>query len=226
YNRKTDDNGQACLVVNLAPGSYAVNATFAGNRYYESAFVNATVTVEKASVTLTGDDVVMSYKDGAYTVRVVDAQGNALANVVVKFTINNLNYKAKTDANGSASLKINLKPGTYPISAVVNDTRYQSETVNNTVTVNADGLSIVASDVNMTYKDGTAYEVQLVNSNGDAVALSGQIIKITANGIAYNKKTDANGIAKLTINYAPGTYELKAEYNNIEITNTAVVKNA
>ena len=223
YTRKTDADGVASLPINLAPGSYAINATYVGNKYYEEAFVDATITVEKASVALTGEDLVMSYKEGSYSVNLVDGQGNALANVVVKFIIGNTNYNIKTDANGVASLAINLKPGSYSISAVVNDARYESETVTSAITVNTDALSIAAEDVNMTYQDGTAYEVQLVDSQGNPIALAGQIIKVTIKDKTYNRKTDDNGIATLPINLNAGTYTITAEYDGNEINNTIVI---
>ena len=223
YTRKTDADGVASLPINLAPGSYAINATYVGNKYYEEAFVDATITVEKASVALTGEDLVMSYKEGSYSVNLVDGQGNALANVVVKFIIENTNYNIKTDANGVASLAINLKPGSYSISAVVNDARYESETVTSAITVNTDALSIAAEDVNMTYQDGTAYEVQLVDSQGNPIALAGQIIKVTIKDKTYNRKTDDNGIATLPINLNAGTYTITAEYDGNEINNTIVI---
>ena len=63
-------------------------------KYYSEAFVNATVTVEKAVATLTASDLEMSYKDGsAYSVNVVDANGAAIINAVVNFTIGTSNCK-------------------------------------------------------------------------------------------------------------------------------------
>ena len=39
YTFNTNAGGVASLPINLAPGSYAINATFVGNKYYEEAFV-------------------------------------------------------------------------------------------------------------------------------------------------------------------------------------------
>ena len=224
YSRKTDANGVARLPINLAPGSYAVNATFDGNSKYVAAFTNATVTVKKALLTVSAEDLTMDYKDGSsYKVNVVGADGNAVTNIKVKFTVKGKDYNIKTDSNGVAELPINLKVGNYTITATVNDANYESNNINNSIVVTASNLAIVANDVNMTYKDGTAYEVQLVDSQGNPVALAGQIIKVTVNGISYDRKTDANGIARLQINLAAGSYSIKAEYNGIEITNNVTV---
>ena len=78
----------------------------------------------------------------------------------------------------------------------------------------------------MTYGDGSAYEVQLVDANGNPVALANQIIKVTIKGKTYDRKTDANGIAKLPIKLAAGNYTITAEYNGIEISNNVTVVKA
>ena len=227
YNIKTDADGVAKLAVNLAPKTYDINASFAGNKYYSEAFVNATVTVEKAVATLTASDLEMTYKDGsAWAVTLTDANGNVLSGVSIAFGIKGTTYNIKTDDNGIAKLPINLAIGEYPITATLNNPYYEAEAIENTVTVKDMEADIVASDVNMTYKDGTAYEVQLVDSEGNNVAISNIVVKITIKGSTYNVKTDANGIAKLPINLYVGTYDISAEYNGKVINNTIVVNKA
>ena len=58
--------------------------------------------------------------------------GLALANEIVKITIVGKTYDIKTNGNGIASLPINLKAGTYPVTA-----EYNGKTISNTVTVNS-----------------------------------------------------------------------------------------
>ena len=227
YTIKTDADGIAKLPVNLAAGTYDINATFAGNKYYSAAFVNATVTVEKAVATLTASDLEMSYKDGsAWEVTLADANGNVLSGASVTFGIKGSTYNVKTDENGVAKLPINLAVGEYPVTATLNNPNFEAEAIENTVTVKDLEADITANDVNMTYKDGTAYEVQLVDGEGNNVAVANIVVKITIKGSTYNIKTDANGVAKLPINLAAGTYDISAEYNGKEITNRIVVNKA
>ncbi len=227
YSLKTDTSGVASLAINLGLGEYAVSATFEGTSKYAAAYVNATVTVNKAALTISAEDLTMGYKDGSsYKVNVTDANGNSMANVNVKFTIGTKSYNFKTDSNGVAELPINLPLGDYTITATVNDALYESDEITNAISVTTDGFSIVADDVNMTYKDGTAYEVQLVNGEGNPVALANQVVKITISGKSYNMKTNANGIASLPINLKAGNYVITAEYNGIEISNNITVVNA
>ena len=227
YNRVTDADGVASLTVNLAPGTYAVNASFVNNKYLSSS-LSTIVTVNKATPSLTAEDLVMFYRDGSsYNATLKDNNGNAMANTAIKFTINGKTYSAKTDANGVASLPINLKEGTYGISARYGgDYRFNSTVVNSTITVMQSTISIVANDVNMIYKDGSSYDVQLVDGNGNALAISNEVVKITIKGITYNVRTNADGIASLPINLLAGHYDISAQYGNTTINNTITVNNA
>ena len=87
-------------------------------------------------------------------------------------------------------------------------------------------MSIVAEDVNMFYKDGTSYDVQLADGEGNPVAMAGEIIKITINGKTYDRKTNSEGIATLPINLMAGTYTITAEYDGNTISNTVTVNKA
>ena len=155
-----------------------------------------------------------------------DAAGNVMANTYVKITIAGKTYNRKTDANGVASLPINLGVGNYNVSARFEGSKYlEAVEINSTVVVNPPEYNLVANDINMTYQDGTNYTVQITDGEGNNVAQAGVVIKITVNGKSYNRKTNDEGIASLPINLKAGTYEVTAEYNGKQITNTIVVNN-
>jgi len=76
----------------------------------------------------------MTYKDGtSYAVQLTDGQGNPvnIAGEIVKITINGKTYDRKTNADGVATLPINLGVGEYTISAEYNESQITS-----TITVN------------------------------------------------------------------------------------------
>ena len=59
----------------------------------------------------------MNYLDGSkFNVTVLDNQGNPNPNQSVSFNINGVLYDRTTDANGLASLNINLQKGEYIIT--------------------------------------------------------------------------------------------------------------
>ena len=224
YNVKTDIKGIAKLPVNLAPGSYNVNATLSSNKY-EAELIEAFITVNKALLILSGNDLVMNYKDGSeYVNYLVDLNGKPISNVFVKFTILGKSYSVKTDVNGVAKLPISLNVGEYGVNAIVVDSKYESEEISNSITIKEYDAAIVASDVEMTYKDGTSYEAQLIDGEGNAISVAGLVVKFTILNKSYNVKTDEKGIARLPINLNAGNYTIKAEYNGNEVVNNIVIK--
>lgn len=224
YNVKTDVNGIAKLPVNLGPGSYNVNATLSSNKY-EAELIEAFITVNKALLILSGNDLVMNYKDGSeYVSYLVDLNGKPISNVFVKFTILGKSYSVKTDVNGVAKLPISLNVGEYGVNAIVVDSKYESEEISNSITIKEYDAAIVASDVEMTYKDGTSYEAQLIDGEGNAISVAGLVVKFTILNKSYNVKTDEKGIARLPINLNVGNYTIKAEYNGNEVVNNIVIK--
>ena len=224
YNISTDDAGVAKLTINLQPGIYDINASFS-NAQYKADLITATITVNKNVPTLTAEDLVMTYKDGStWDVTLKDASGNAMNNTVIKFTIKDTTYTIRTNEDGVASLAINLAAGNYTATAKYVGSKYlEAVEINNTVVVNQPDYDIVADDVNMTYQDGTSYNVQLTDGEGNPVAQENLVIKITINGKSYDRKTNADGIASLVIGLKAGTHTVTAEYNGKQITNTIVV---
>lgn len=80
---------------------------------------------------------------------------------------------------------------------------------------------IVTEDLEMFYKNGTRYEVTIIDSNGNPLA--NQTVTITINGIDYTRITNENGIASLAINLNPGIYTVTATFNGTSINSTITV---
>ena len=64
------------------------------------------------------------------TVRVLDINGNVISGATVTFKVNGKPYTAISDSNGYATVKLNLAPGTYTVTA-----SYDGNTVSNKVVV-------------------------------------------------------------------------------------------
>ena len=112
YYKETDSNGIASLAINLRPGKYVITTMYG---QYD---VGNNVTVLS---TLQTSDLKMKYLDGsAFNARVVDGQGNPLANQIVKFNVNGVFYNKVTNDEGIASLNIRLMKGEYIITSIYN----------------------------------------------------------------------------------------------------------
>ncbi|MBQ2665399.1 Ig-like domain repeat protein [Methanobrevibacter sp.] len=176
--------------------------------------INSSSTVSK---TITAKDYTKYYKGSTqYTATFLDANGNPLANANVKITVNGVTYTKKTDSKGVASLAIDLKPGTYKVTAVNPETGY-------TLTTTFRILStITASNVNKVYTDGKKFTATFYKSNGKVLA--NKYIKFKLNGRTYNVKTNSKGVASLSLlTLGVGTHKI-VSYNTDGLYQTNTIK--
>ena len=205
YTRQTDGSGYAQLNINLEPGTYVITS------YYNGLETSNTVKVLNV---LLGKDVNMKFKDGTkYEVKLLDGKGKAYPGQKIILNINGVFYERVTESDGIARLNLNLEPGTYIITAYYNGlSRANSIKIDNV---------LFGKDVNMQYKDGTKYEVKLIDAKGNPYP--GQKIILNINGVFYERVTESDGIARLNINLNPGTYIITAYYNGLSRANKVVV---
>ena len=163
-------------------------------------------------------DLTKYYKGPAsFSATFLDAQGKPLANKAVAFQIVGKTYNRTTDANGVASLAINLKPGTYDITSVIWET---GESKNNAVKV----LSTISSkDISKVYTDLRKFKAKFYNNDGTVMANTN--VKFKINGKTYTQKTNSNGIASLSMVDLPkGTYKIVSYNLKDGLTKTNTVK--
>ncbi len=121
YKRTTDKNGKVTLSVSsLKKGSYNAVFTYAGDENTTSCRGTSKVTIKSPTKTkLTVFDKDMNYRQGLknpFIVRLVDANGKALKNQFVTFTVKGKTYSKKTNSKGYAQLALNTKKGTYKVT--------------------------------------------------------------------------------------------------------------
>lgn len=209
YNKTTDENGTAKLNIWLRPGKYII--TIFNLVTGEQAGNNVTV----LSKIVENYDLVKYYKNASkFSVKILDSQGYPVEGTIVTFNINGVFYYKETDANGIASLAINLRPGKYVIT-----TMYCQYDVGNNVTVLP---TLQTSDLKMKYLDGSAFNARVVDGQGNPLA--NQIVKFNVNGVFYNKVTNDEGIASLNIRLMKGEYIITSIYNGFETGNTIKIQ--
>ncbi|WP_407411945.1 transglutaminase domain-containing protein [Methanobrevibacter sp.] len=214
YTNVTDDNGVVSFNLNLNPGKYQTTAFFSGDSTYESTTLTSAVHVLP---TIKASDITKYYKGSKkYVAAFHDSYGNPLKNTLVRITVNGKTYSKKTNSAGYVSVDVNLKPGTYEITAVDPVTGY-------TLTTKFKILStITANDVKNVYGDSKKFTAKFFKSNGKALA--NKYVKIKLNGKIYKVKTNSKGQAKLALNkIKKGTYKV-ISYNTDGLTKTNTVK--
>ena len=207
YTKKTDKDGVADLGIMLRPGEYILTA-YNPVTGEEKGF-NITV----KSLIVQGDLTKYYLNASKFQATIYDKNGSLAVGKNVTFNINGVFYTKTTDSNGVVSLAINLRPGEYIIT-----TMYNGLAVGNNIVVLP---TLVTSDLNMTYGDGSNFTAQTLDGQGKPLA--NQNVTFNINGVFYNKVTDDNGVASLTIRLMSGKYIITSYWNDFQTGNTIII---
>ncbi len=194
----------------LGVGEYNITTTYSGDAKYDLMTKKGNITVVP-NFNLSADDVAMFYHDGTPLVaKLTDSQGKPIVNATIYFNINGVDYAKSTDANGTASMELNLESGIYPVTVTYNESDIYSKISKNiTVTINP---SIIAKNLVKMYQNATRFYTKFTDSTGKALANT--TVKFNIHGVFYTKTTNKDGVTDLGIMLRPGTYILTA-YNPV-----------
>jgi hypothetical protein len=196
YNRTTDSNGTAFITINLNPGEYNIVSTY--NSGSKNFTCNGKVDVLS---TISGKDLTKYFRNGSqFSVSVLDNIGNPLKNKSVRMNINGVFYDRKTNDDGIATLSINLIPNKYTITVFHPDTGLQ-------MSYNVTVLSTLSGkDLTKYFRNDSQYSVTVLDNAGNP--LKNKSVRMNINGVFYDRKTNDDGIATLSINLYPNKYTI------------------
>ena len=207
YTKKTDKDGVADLGIMLRPGEYILTA-YNPVTGEEKGF---NITVKSLIVQ---NDLTKYYLNASkFQATIYDKNGSLAVGKNVTFNINGVFYTKTTDSNSVVSLAINLRPGEYIIT-----TMYEGLAVGNNIVVLP---TLVTRDLNMTYGDGSNFTAQTLDGQGKPLA--NQNVTFNINGVFYNKITDDNGVASLTMRLMSGKYIITSYWNDFQTGNTIII---
>ena len=212
YTANVIDGTANVIVSGLSAGDYNITTVYSGDAKYDSMTKKGNVTViPNINVNLDVSDVEMFYHDGTRLIaKLTDFQGKPIVNATIYFSINGVIYAKTTDANGTASMGLNLDSNVYPVTVTYNGSALYSKISKNiTVTINS---SIIADDLVKMYQNATRFYAKFMGSDGKVLANTQ--VKFNINGVFYTKTTNNDGVADLGIMLRPGTYILTA-YNPV-----------
>ena len=212
YTANVIDGTANVIVSGLSAGDYNITTVYSGDAKYDSMTKKGNVTViPNINVNLDVSDVEMFYHDGTRLIaKLTDFQGKPIVNATIYFSINGVIYAKTTDANGTASMGLNLDSNVYPVTVTYNGSAsYSKISKNITVTINS---SIIADDLVKMYQNATRFYAKFMGSDGKVLANTQ--VKFNINGVFYTKTTNNDGVADLGIMLRPGTYILTA-YNPV-----------
>ena len=212
YTANVIDGTANVIVSGLSAGDYNITTVYSGDAKYDSMTKKGNITViPNVNVNLDVSDVEMFYHDGTRLIaKLTDFQGKPIVNATIYFSINGVTYAKTTDANGTASMGLNLDSNVYPVTVTYNGSAFYSKISKNiTVTINS---SIIADDLVKMYQNATRFYAKFMGSDGKVLANTQ--VKFNIHGVLYTKTTNNDGVADLGIMLRPGTYILTA-YNPV-----------
>lgn len=213
YTKTTDSKGKASISLNFKSGKYSVTSSFDETKTHHKKSVKSTVTIKS---TIKCSDFSKYYKNNAaYYSTFYDKKGKLLKESSVKFKVNSKSYTVKTNKKGVGKLNINLNPGTYSISSINSKT---SETVSKKITIKS---ILETHDLTMNEKDGSKFNVKVLNSNGKVSPNKKVTLKV--NGKTYTPKSNSNGIASQSIDLRAGKYTITTEYEGLKNINKITI---
>ena len=206
YNRTTNENGTASIPLNLNSMHYPIFVSFNGNEEFNATTVTSAVLINP---TIYGNDVVKVFRNGTqYYALFLDSEGNPLVNTTVTFNIHGVFYNRTTNGTGWAKLNLNLEKGTYILTAI-NPVTHEQAT--NSVVV----ISLIVENHNLFkyYRNDSQFVVKILADDGNPVG-AGEKVRFNIHGVLYERSTDENGYAKLSINLPPGDYIITTYYKD------------
>ena len=212
YTANVIDGTANVIVSGLSAGDYNITTVYSGDAKYDSMTKKGNITViPNVNVNLDVSDVEMFYHDGTRLIaKLTDFQGKPIVNATIYFSINGVTYAKTTDANGTASMGLNLDSNVYPVTVTYNGSAFYSKISKNiTVTINS---SIIADDLVKMYQNATRFYAKFMGSDGKVLANTQ--VRFNIHGVFYTKTTNNDGVADLGIMLRPGTYILTA-YNPV-----------
>ena len=118
YTKTTNSNGIVALTINLDVGKYTITYKNNAESKVNSKTGSTEITVkERTPTTVTWKSGTSFYQGSqSYKVLLKDSSGKALANKIVKLTVNSKTYSATTSSSGYATFSVNVGPGNYTVS--------------------------------------------------------------------------------------------------------------
>ena len=236
YNRETDSNGIAHLNITLNPGNYIItaihpytdlaisnkiNVLFKTNYTVDASNCFSNINLENVSTANSNTDEVyldiqtnQLYRGESLNVY-LKSNGEVLKvpNIPIQITINGVTYVRNTNNYGIAKLNINLNAQNNPYLVglyFAGNDNYSgdSKLANLYVAQKNTILTFMSSAVNT----GTPLKIKLTDST--YVPIANKIVKITINGVTYERTSNQYGIASLNINLNPQSYVVSTSFDS------------
>ena len=215
YSNVTDDDGICVIYPKLSLGDYEVLIDFLGDSKYVKSVNSSKISVKSTIIASNNKKFTFNSK---YGLKLLNADGSDLINADVSIFINSKLLTLKTNQYGEIYLKIDEAPGKYAlriVNPITNEISSKDIEVVARINHNKDIVAYMGSKVK--------YKVHVLDDDGNSQK-AGVSVKFTIANKVYNRQTDKNGNAVLTVSLKSGKYAINAEYKGFKVSNKIVIK--
>ena len=197
-------------------GTYSYTAIYKGDTLIYSANATGSFQVKTNSYKITGNKNIVQYYGATKTYKIRLLNNNQpVKGEIITVKIGKNTVKVKTNNQGYATLKLNLKAGKYTITSTCKNVK-----VSNKITVKP---TLITKNKKIKKGKTLTYTAKLLNKNGKA--LKNKKITFKIKGKKYKAKTNKKGVAKIKVkNLKKGKYKIITTYGKQKNTNTITVK--
>lgn len=205
----TNDDGVASLNLNLKPNTYVLKVMFAGNDIYNPVTATFNVKVLKLSTTINPVNTTV-LKNKYFYVDLKDNYGKALTGKTVSFKVDGKTYRATTNGNGRAGVKITLNPdGKYSIKVSFAGSNYYSS-VSKTISLIVPATTSIVVGNSKLLTNGYL-RVYLKSSTLSAISKKTVTIKIGDK--TFTKTTNSEGVVIFKPGMSVNNYTVTASFS-------------
>lgn len=236
YYFSTDSNGQCKInLKNLIPGTYDYKVAANNTASIKLQPVTGKFTVQTVRVEFSIATPSVYYNtETTATVTVKNQKtGELVSGAIIRVNVYETTssykpYTFQTNENGTVSFSTSLSVGRHKILVSIDsnyEPRYVAYDKTGFVKICYATAKVVAPKGTATYKDGSKFNIKIVNVKRDDRGIYDTKVNIkvyvsATNYYSYTANTDANGYIKLPLeSYTPGTY--KVEISNANPNNLA-----
>ena len=196
--------------------TYTYTAIYQGDTLIYPSNATGSFQVKTDSYKITGNKNINQYYGATKTYKIRLLNNNQpVKGEIITVKIGKNTVKVKTNNQGYATLKLNLKAGKYTITST-----YKNVKVSNKITVKP---TLITKNKKIKKGKTLTYTAKLLNKNGKA--LKNKKITFKIKGKKYKAKTNKKGVAKIKVkNLKKGKYKITTTYKKQKNTNTITVK--
>jgi len=216
-------NSEATVIVSGLTETVIASVNYSGDNKYNPASTTVNITVnpkpkENLTISASAQPITVGEDANVIVIGLKDATGN------VTVTVNNKKYTAPINDGNASVIVSDLPVGKFTaIVTYAGDDNYNP--VNTTVDIIVypkSDVIIVAENITKYYGGPESFIVKIYNSKNKK-PIANKTVKITINGITYNKTTDTKGIASLAIRLSNGTYNVTTTVDNTTVKSNVTV---